>query len=326
METRTSRRGFSCILASMCMADLLFAQDDSGVDVESAPESRSEAVSLFQTFAANWGGLQNFDVEIEHESFRVEGGNRSEESKYKMRLVADFVKNRYLFAGTGQKERSAPKAQNRFRGRTVGGFYMDMESGEAWRRSTASKPAQKIMIGIGEDRDVRKALAHSGYPDVRLVGSMAFPRVFLPHVDIGGHFVREFSGANMTARTLDDGVIDVVEKIPVGKKSLFVRRYEFDAELLVPRRMTFIRSNREESNGRTEQQQLIEWKDFNGTVLPTEIIGEQMVTLSRAIGDRVPEQHDIQFRWSVVNDEKKLPPIEASTIGDTQTLLNFVAE
>lgn len=299
------------------MQGLMFGQD-----IPPDSNGRAQAIRLLQTVAANWRGLENYDVAVVHERWRIEDDQETERMISRMRLIADHVHHRYLFVETGSLNDGPTYEQ---------AFFLDVAAGEGWRQVPVGEPAVPTWIRIwkpdADESKVNEGLKASGFPDVRLVGTSPYPFRFSTS-SIDQYFAKGFNfGPDTKTIPLGDDSIEVVENILLGKVTRFQRRYTFDGAQPAPTHLVF--SNRLRTDTRPldkndvaiTNDEAIKWKEIKGVFLPIEVRGR-----SRSRPGAEPRKYIVTFEWLAVNDADKLPQFDVSLLSDDQTLSSFVPE
>lgn len=289
------------------------------VVAEEPSEDKSEALSVFQGFAANWAGLDSYDVALSIERFHVSPAGSFQEEFYRYRLFADFRRNNYLFVVGGNREEGDFDDDPRIT-RATRAFCYNADAKEAWIRDIP-KPAQRMRVD-----SLQQALAISGFPDLRLIGMYEAPRQF--HIDqsLDQLFETEFHvGKTIRARALPKQRMEVCVEDPIrGSNLRFERCYNFDGERLVPLSLKF--SFVGDGSRRLRRKESIEWSEVGGVFLPTVVRGERIFGAKNKDDNiSVAMQYDLNLEWVSVNDPLESETFSPQRLRDTEWLLDLLA-
>lgn len=301
-------------LVYCCVSISLLLSPRLSLGQEFSPESdgRPKAVELFESVAANWRHLENYDLRVVEKRYSVDD-SKAIVSQVDQRLIADHRKNRYLFAVIHSQMKSPD--------RWIAAYYWNADTRESWRLSAGEKTAMRLSVSPPGKFSETDGLAQSHFFDVRLSGTGPYPTQFM-NVSLDECFSKSFKfTGDLELLPLDSGKFEVVETYPTGKISRAQRRYTFDKRGSVPVRFVFINSARDGTNPLVTTDESIKWAKSKGLYLPREIRGT-----SQASRGLESERYVVTFEWLVVNDAAKLPPMNVGVISDDDALWELVDE
>lgn len=304
------------LLASVLLGSFVIAAsaDDGSRDAE-------VAVSYFDGLAANWAALRTFDLLLEEDTFRSTNRVDSTEISGKYRLVADLEKDRYLFVYSGYQETGS--IAESVRGRGLKAFYLDGASREAWMTELSKGRPEKIAIKE-QSHFTHAALALSGFPEVRLVGSYEFPHAAFPNYSVDQAFNADFhDGKQMSLRAMGKDTVRITVDSNYGTKARFRRTYDFDTNKLVPKSLSHEFSRPDGTNASIVRKEAISWVGKKGVFLPEKISCERLL---RKAGGKiaVPEFTDASFSWLSVNESIDPERLDLQLIREPKQLLKLV--
>ncbi len=126
--------------------------------------SDSEALSIFEGLAANWEGLDSYDVSLSVKKFSASPTGMFRDQVETYRLMGDFRANRYLFISHGKRRDEGSDDEEAQVLKSTRVFFYDQVLGEAWVRNF---PENARRVPASNPQEV---LAASRFPDIRLVG------------------------------------------------------------------------------------------------------------------------------------------------------------
>lgn len=294
---RTQVHSAAALLLLTC--SLLFSGEVFGQALPS--EAAIEGQSYLRALSANAESIECVDVVVSYEQLSGIDADVPVTSARRERHTLDFAEHNFLLASIADVQPPEGSDGDRQALKTVRAFYIDGPTREAWLRRDGGRPAQIRVSATDHQSFVQSALNTSGFPDLRLVGIVAFPPPYPLRSTLADYLSASFGRPDDAwdiTRRIDGRLVVIVTKTIANNPDYSMRLwYLFDVDKLVPVELRYYSGHHEEYE--LLQSEKLVWGEVAGVYLPTEVHGERR---TGAGDERDTEIYDVSLNWLVVND------------------------